>query len=128
MRQQLIATASVGVTAPVVLDTYVNPCNVSVAVIASATVECVVQHTFDNVLDATITPTWFDTNSPAVDEGGILLENGDYLLQESDNLILIGEENFYVTIDFPVSAIRLNVTEITGSVTATVLQSGMSGR
>lgn len=60
-----------------------------------------IQHTFDDVQDSTVTPTWFD--HPSV-TGKTANQDGNYA--------------------FPIAAVRVNVTAYTsGNVTLTLIQS-----
>jgi hypothetical protein len=90
---------------PIVTDFYANPYNVGMGVVVDGTVDCKVQHTFDDVLDADVTPTWFDHTSLV---GLVASADGNYA--------------------FPVRAIRLYMTSGTGTATLTVIQAGMPGR
>ena len=84
--------------------------------------------------DPSITPYWWDLtteNSDIEDEGYLLQESGGKILQETGDGILIDSENIVTqVINFPVSAIRTNVTTISagGAVTFIVLQAGMPGQ
>lgn len=128
MRQIVVSTTAVESSDPVVLDPYISPFQVSIGVAMDAGSEIAVEHTFSNVLDSTVTPVWYATFSSAADEGYLLQENGDAILQEDDSFILTGDYNVSHYIDFPVSALRLNTIQNTGTVTMTVLQAGMPGR
>jgi hypothetical protein len=99
---------------------------VSIGVAMSSGSEVLIEHTYSNVLDASVTPTWFPSASSTADEGFLLQEDGFSILQEDSSFILTGDENFSHFIDFPVSAIRLNTIVNGGSITMTVLQAGMS--
>lgn len=85
------------------------------------------EHTFSNIFDSSITPTWYTTTTSVADDGLLLQEDGFAILQEDGFYLLTGDENFYHIIEFPVSAIRLNILNNGGTVTMTVLQSGMPG-
>lgn len=124
MRQQVITTTTTGTSNPVVLDTYIAPFQVSLGVQMSAGSEVLIEHTFSNVLDSSVTPTWYPSASSTADEGFLLQEDGFAILQESGSFILTGDENFSHYIDFPVSAVRLNTVQNGGSITMTVLQAG----
>ena len=124
MRQIVVSTTTTGVSAPVVLDTYISPCNVSIGVAMDSGSEILVEHTFSDVLNSAITPTWYPTFSSASDEGFLLQEDGFAILQENSDYILTGNENVSHFINFPVSAIRLNTFVNSGTVTMTVLQVG----
>ena len=128
MRQIVVSTTTTGVSNPIVLDTYIAPFQVSISVAMSQGSEVAIQHTYDNVLDASITPTWYPTVSSASDEGFLLQETGFAILQETGDFILTGDENFSHYIDFPVAALRVNTFTNAGTVTTTVLQAGMPGR
>ena len=128
MRQIVVSTTTLGTSAPVVLDPYIAPFQVSIGVAMSMDSEVTIEHTFSNVLDASVTPTWYPTVSSAADEGFLLQEDGFQILQEDGYSILTGDQNFSHYIDFPVSAIRLNTVQNGGTVTMTVLQAGMPGQ
>lgn len=124
MRQQVVSTTTTGASAPVVLDTYIVPCQVSVGIQMSSGSEVLIEHTYSNVLDPSVTPSWYPSASSTADQGLLLQENGFAILQEDDSFILTGDENFSHYIDFPVSAVRLNTISNGGSITMTVLQAG----
>ena len=124
MRQQVVSTTTTGASAPVVLDTYIVPCQVSLGIQMSSGSEVLIEHTYSNVLDPSVTPSWYPSASSTADQGLLLQENGFAILQEDDSFILTGDENFSHYIDFPVSAVRLNTISNGGSITMTVLQAG----
>lgn len=124
MRQQVVSTTTTGTSAPVVLDTYIAPCQVSVGIQMSSGSEVLIEHTYSNVLDSSITPVWYPSASSTADEGFLLQEDGFAILQETGSFILTGDENFSHYIDFPVAAVRLNTIVNGGSITMTVLQAG----
>jgi hypothetical protein len=128
MRQIVVTSTTTGASNAIPLDTYIAPCQVSIGIAMGAGSEIAVEHTFSNVLDASVVPAWYPTFSSAADEGYLLQENGDAILQENNSFILTGDASISHFVDFPVSAIRLNVLANTGTVTMTVLQAGMSGR
>lgn len=128
MRQIVVSTTSTGTSNPVVLDHYIAPFQVSIGMAMSSGSDVEIQHTFDNVLNSSLTPIWYTTTAATADEGFLLQENGDQLLQESGYALLTGEQNFAHYIDFPVAAIRLNTIVNGGTVTMTVLQAGMPGQ
>lgn len=128
MRQIVVSTTATGTSAPVVLDPYIAPFQVSIGIAMGAGSEVSVEHTYSNVLDATVTPTWYSTFSSAADEGYLLQENGDAILQETGDFILTGEYSISHYVDYPVAALRLNTIQNSGTVTMTVLQAGMPGR
>ena len=125
MRQTVVTTTTTGVSDAIPLDTYIAPCNVSIGIQMDAGSEVLVEHTYSNVFDSTITPVWYPTFSSVADEGYLLQEDGFAILQEDNSFILTGNENVSHFIDFPVSAIRLNTFSNGGTVSMTVLQSGM---
>ena len=125
MRQIVVSTTTTGVSDAIPLDTYIAPFQVSIGVAMSSGSEVAIQHTYDNVLDSSVTPTWYPTVSSVSDEGYLLQENGDLILQEDGFALITGDENFSHFIDFPVSAIRINTFTNAGTVTMTVLQAGM---
>jgi hypothetical protein len=124
MRQQVVSTTATGASAPVVLDTYIVPCQVSLGIQMSSGSEVLIEHTYSNVLDPSVTPSWYPSASSTADQGLLLQESGFAILQEDDSFILTGDENFSHYIDFPVSAVRLNTIVNGGSITMTVLQAG----
>jgi hypothetical protein len=126
MRQIVVTTTTTGTSAAIPLDTYISPCSVSIGVQMASGSEVLIEHTYSNVFDSTITPTWFPSASSTADEGFLLQEDGFAILQEDSSFILTGDENFTHFIDFPVSAVRLNTIANGGSITMTVLQAGMS--
>lgn len=127
MRQIVVSTTTVGTSAPVVLDTYIAPCNVSIGIQMDSGSEVAVEHTYSNVLDSTVTPVWYPTFSSIADEGYLLQEDGFAILQEDSSYILTGNENVSYFVNFPVAALRLNTLTNGGTVTMTVLQAGRPG-
>lgn len=125
MRQIVVSTTTTGVSDPIVLDTYIAPFQVSLGIAMTAGSEVAIQHTYDNVLDASITPNWYPTTSSVADEGYLLQEDGFQILQETGDALLTGDANFSHYIDFPVAAIRLNTYTNAGAVAMTVLQAGI---
>lgn len=98
MRPQTVTVSGVGTSAWIPLNTKQTPFNVGFGCVINGTATYTVQHTFDNVL-AGETATSFDNSTVAAETTNM---DGNYA--------------------FPVSAIRLNVTASTGSVTLTILQ------
>lgn len=87
---------------PIPMNTYVTPFNVGFGVKASGAVNYTVQHTFDNIWDSTVTPTWFDHPTIAAKTTA---QDGNYA--------------------FPVTAIRLKGNSgNTGTSTLCLIQSG----
>jgi hypothetical protein len=94
-----------GVTAPIPLDQYISPFNVSLAIVPAGTATYSVQYTFDNPFAADFTAaaaTWFSHPD---------------LTSESGN----NDGNFA----FPVRATRLNVSAADDDVTFYVTQAGI---
>lgn len=125
MRQTVVTTTTTGVSDAIPLDTYISPCNVSIGIQMDAGSEVLVEHTYSNVLDSSVTPVWYPTFSSVADEGYLLQEDGFAILQEDSSYILTGNSNVSHFINFPVSAIRLNTFSNGGTVSMTVLQAGM---
>lgn len=109
MRPIRVSVGSATVSAPIPLDQYVSPFNVSVGVALSAAASLTykVQHTFDDVFSPTFsaaTATWFDHATLTAKTAS---SDGNYA--------------------YPVAAIRLNVTPYTsGTATINVLQAGIT--
>jgi len=103
-----VTVTGVGVSNPIPMDQYLTPFNVGLgATINSGTATYTVQHTFDDVYASNYNPstgTWF--NQPDI------------------TAVTTNQDGNYA---FPVSAIRLNVSASTGSVTLHVLQAGVTG-
>lgn len=104
MRPIVISKTGTGSSSIVPLDTYRNPFNVGIGVVTSGTVNYTIQHTFDDVQNASVTPSWFSHPSLAA-----LAANAD--------------GNYA----FPVRAIKILVNSGTGTATATIIQAGMPG-
>ena len=96
--------AQSGASKPVPMDTYLSPFNVGMAVVVSGTVNYTVQHTYDNVFDATVTPTWFNHSVLAA--------------------LAVNQDGNYA---FAVKAIRLAVNSGGGTASLTLMQSGIMG-
>lgn len=105
MRPLVIFKTGTGQSPVAPLDHYQNPFQVGIGVVVTGTVTYTIQHTFDDVFDSAVTPTWF--NHPT-------------LLTLSAN----ADGNYA----FPIRAIRINVTAGTGTATATLIQAGMPGK
>jgi hypothetical protein len=104
MRSQTVTQSIVGSSIPLIMDvTKPAPFAVGMGVVVTGTVTYTVQHTFDDPFSSTGLVTWF--NHPTL---ATLSANGD--------------SNYA----FPVRAIRLNVSAVTGgSATLTVIQAGL---
>jgi hypothetical protein len=105
MRPQEITRTGTGTTAWIPLNYRQSPFNVGFgAVIVSGTATYSVQHTFDDVFDTTVTPVAFD-NATVV--GATANANSSY--------------------QFPIRAIRLNVTAGTSPVVKLTILQGQNG-
>lgn len=104
MRPITQSKTGVGATAAVPMDHYISPFNVGFGVVVSGVVTYTVQHTFDDVFNSSVTPTWF--NHPVI-AAQTTNQDGNYA--------------------FPVTAIRLNVTAGAGTATITIVQAGLTG-
>lgn len=124
MRQIVVTETGTGTSDAIPLDTYISPFQVSVGLAMDSGSEVVIEHTFDNVLDSSVTPTWYSTYSTTSDEGFLLQEDGFAILQEDSSYLLTGDYNASTTVMFPVSALRLNTIINGGTVRMTVLQAG----
>jgi hypothetical protein len=82
------------------MDREQAPFNVGIGCVVTGTATYNVEHTFDDVQNAAVTPTWFQNTALNGQTG---TAQGSY--------------------SFPVAALRLNVTAGAGTVTMTVLQS-----
>lgn len=105
MRPIVKTVTGAGQSDPIVMDHYRDPFNVGLAVVVGGTATYTVQHTFDDVLDSAVTPTWI---SHPVLAGISATADGNYA--------------------FPVRAIRLSVAGgASGATRLTVIQAGMPG-
>jgi hypothetical protein len=106
MRPIVITVTGAGTSAAMaVLDHYQSPFNVGMGLVISGTVSVTVQHTFDDVQNASVTPTWFNHTTLASVTAST---DGNYA--------------------FPIRAIRLNQASGSGTSTLTVIQAGMPGK
>lgn len=105
MRPVVVTQQGAGSSATVPLDHYQNPFQVGIGVVVSGTVNYTIQHTFDDIFDAAVTPTWFSHPTLA-------------------SLAANADGNYA----FPIRAVKVLVNSGTGSATATVIQAGMPGR
>ena len=102
MRIISVSKTGAGSTAAIPLSLYVSPFNLGFGVKVSGTVNYTVQHTFDNVLDSSVTPTWF--NHPVI-AAQTTNQDGNYA--------------------FPVAAVRLTVNSGAGTATINLIQAGI---
>ena len=103
MRPMKVVLSSATTSIPLPINwRHPNQFNVGIGVVITGTATYKVQHTFDNPWDTTVTPTWFDqAECPQVNV------------------------NKYFNYDFPIAAVRLNVTAYTsGTITMTVISAG----
>ena len=105
MRSIVIARTSAGSSSTAPLDTYANPFNIGIGVVVSGTVNYTIQHTFDDIQNAAVTPTWF--NHPTL------------------NAQTANADCNYA---FPVRAVKVLVNSGAGTATATIVQAGMPGK
>lgn len=99
MRPQVITQTGTGSTAWIPLDYKQSPFNVGFGVVVSGTVTYTIEHTFDDVFDTSITPTAFQHST---------------IVGQSAN----ANSNYA----FPIRAVRITVSDGTGSATLTLLQ------
>jgi archaellum component FlaF (FlaF/FlaG flagellin family) len=103
--RRITETVSGVATSPTLpMDFRAQVFNVGFGCEVTGTVTYSVQHTFDDIYNTAITPVWF---------------NHEYVNAQSANM----DGNYA----FPVSAIRLNVTAGTGSVTINILSTSGQG-
>lgn len=89
----IVTFTTTGAKTPCIVDRAQSPFNLSVAAIVLGTATYGIEYTLDDVNDATITPAWFsDANLPP-------------------GQVASGVSNYM----FPVQAIRINITAITGA-------------
>lgn len=103
MRAITVSQTGAGSTSAIPMDLHISPFNVGLGCVVDGTVNFTVQHTFDDIFDADVTPTWFD--HPVL-QGLTANTDGNYA--------------------FPVRAIRVTVNSGAGSVTATLIQAGLA--
>jgi hypothetical protein len=105
MRSIVIARTGAGSSNVAPLDTYANPFNIGIGVVASGTVNYTIQHTFDDIFNSAVTPVWF--SHPTL------------------NALAVNADGNYA---FPVRALKILVNSGTGTATATIVQAGMPGK
>lgn len=104
MRPITTSRTGAGSTTAIPMDHYISPFNVGFGVVVTGTVNYTIQHTFDDVFNTAVTPTWF--NHPVI-ASQTTNQDGNYA--------------------FPVTGIRLTVNSGSGTATATIVQAGMTG-
>lgn len=102
MRPVIVTVSSQAASASIPIDWRENSFKVGLGIVISGTLTYSVEFTFDDIQDSAITPTWFSVSGLS----GISTNDSG-------------------SIDFPVKAMRLNVTAFTsGNATLTILQAG----
>lgn len=103
MRRQTVTVSSAATSVAIQVNNRAFNFQIGIGcVVPSGTLTYKVQHTFDDIQDSAVTPTWFDHSTIT---GKTANQDGNYA--------------------FPIAAVRLNVTAFTsGSVTMTLLQAG----
>lgn len=102
MRPVIVTVSSQAASRSVPVDWRENNFKIGLGVVVDGTLTYSVQYTFDDIQDSSVTPSWFDLSSLS----GITITDSS-------------------SIEFPVTAIRINVTAFTsGNVTLTILQAG----
>ncbi len=102
MRPQVVAVTGAGSSDPIMVDRLQTPTNIGLAVVMTGSVtDADVEHTFDDVNDTSITPTWFE--HPTLNA---LSANAD------GNLA------------FPPRFVRITIVTGTGTATLTMIQAG----
>ncbi len=102
MRPVYLSQTGAGSTVVCPLDRAQNPFNVGFGVKVTGTVNYTVQHTFDDIYDPTVTPTYYAHEEVA---SAVANADGNYA--------------------FAVSGIRLTVNSGTGTAAITIQQSGV---
>lgn len=106
MRPVQLTVTGVAASAPIVLDQYISPFAISIFVKISATATYTVQYTSDNPY----TGSGLSGSSSWTDHSGLTAKTA----------------NADSSLAFPASAVRLNVTASTGTVTIIVRQAGIA--
>jgi hypothetical protein len=101
----VVSKTGTGSSKIVPVDHFQNPFQVGIGVVVSGTVNYTIQHTFDDIFDASVTPTWF---SHPVLVSLAANADGNYA--------------------FPMRAVKILVNSGSGTATATIIQAGMPGR
>lgn len=107
MRRQVIVLGRLGNSNTVPVDYRAQNFQIGIGCVVSggATLTYTLQHTFDDIYDSSITPTWFDHSTIVGQTGNI---DGNYA--------------------FPIAAVRVVTTGwVSGTVTVTLLQSSGQG-
>ena len=107
MRRQIVTVGALGSSAAIPVDYRAQNFQIGFGCVVSAggTLTYKMQHTFDDIYDPAVVPTWFDHSSVIAQT---VNKDGNYA--------------------FPVAAVRLTTTAYTsGTVTVTLLQSSGQG-
>jgi len=104
MRPVVVSVTGVGNSPVIPMDFRAQNFNVGIGVVVSGTVTYTVQHTFDDVYNTAVTPTWFNNATLA-------------------SLSANADGNYA----FPVRAVRLNVSAGTGTATMTLIETAGQG-
>jgi hypothetical protein len=107
MRPAVFTVTGVGSSNPYVVDTYISPSNMGLAVIVTGTITYKVQYTFDNLFAS-----------------GYVASSGNWF----DHPTLVGSTSSNSNVAYPVTGIRLLTTAGTGSATLTIIQAGGGGK
>lgn len=105
MRPVVVAKTGAGSSSIMPMDHYQSPFNVGIGVVVTGTVNYTIQHTFDDIQNAAVTPTWFSHATLAAQTASA---DGNYA--------------------FPVRGIKVLVNSGSGTATATIIQAGMPGK
>jgi hypothetical protein len=111
MRRVVEVVTGVANSASIPMDHRAQFFNVGVEIVVSATATYNVQYTLDDIYSG-VTPTWFNVTTTIPTSGSVLTG---------------ASTNQVANITIPCSAMRLNVTASTGTVTMTLLQSSGQG-
>jgi hypothetical protein len=99
MTPSVVSKTGTGASAWIPVDYRQQVMNLGLGIVATGTITYDIEHTYDNVMDSTVTPTAF--KHPTI-TGQTASKDGTY--------------------SSPIRAVRLNVTAGTGTATLTVLQ------
>ncbi len=105
MRPVVVSKTGAGSSSTVPMDHYQSPFNVGFGVVVSGTVNYTIQHTFDDIFNASVTPVWFSHPTVAA--------------------LAVNADGNYA---FPVRAIKILVNSGSGTATLTAIQAGMPGK
>jgi hypothetical protein len=112
MRRVVEVVTGVANSASIPMDHRAQFFNVGIEVLVSATATYNVQYTLDDIYNPLITPTWFNVTTT---------------IPVAGTTFVGASANAVGNVTVPCSAMRLNVTASTGTVTMTLLQSSGQG-